>query len=48
MIRLAAFLCGALFGLGLVVSDMANPARVLAFLDAVSYTHLTLPTTPYL
>jgi uncharacterized protein len=33
MIRLAALLCGALFGLGLVVSDMANPARVLAFLD---------------
>lgn len=33
MIRLAAVLCGALFGLGLVVSDMANPARVLAFLD---------------
>ncbi|MDV2453682.1 DUF6691 family protein [Xanthomonas hortorum] len=33
MIRLTAFLCGALFGLGLVVSDMANPARVLAFLD---------------
>ncbi|KRG70529.1 DUF6691 family protein [Pseudoxanthomonas dokdonensis] len=33
MIRLAALLCGSLFGLGLVVSDMANPARVLAFLD---------------
>ena len=33
MIRLAAVLCGALFGLGLVVSDMANPTRVLAFLD---------------
>ncbi|NII55935.1 YeeE/YedE family protein [Luteibacter sp. SG786] len=33
MIRLVAFLCGSLFGLGLVVSDMANPARVLAFLD---------------
>lgn len=33
MIRLVAFLCGALFGLGLIVSDMANPARVLAFLD---------------
>ncbi|WP_127166182.1 DUF6691 family protein [Xanthomonas euvesicatoria] len=33
MIRVAAFLCGALFGLGLVISDMANPARVLAFLD---------------
>ncbi|MFX6035628.1 DUF6691 family protein, partial [Acinetobacter baumannii] len=30
---LAAFLCGALFGLGLVVSGMANPARVLAFLE---------------
>lgn len=33
MIRLVAFLCGSLFGLGLVVSDMANPARVVAFLD---------------
>ncbi|MGW8340338.1 transporter [Xanthomonas axonopodis pv. khayae] len=33
MIRVAAFLCGALFGLGLVMSDMANPARVVAFLD---------------
>ncbi|MDV2449973.1 YeeE/YedE family protein [Xanthomonas hortorum] len=33
MIRLAAFFSGSLFGLGLVVSDMANPARVLAFLD---------------
>ncbi len=30
---LAALLCGALFGAGLVVSDMINPARVLAFLD---------------
>lgn len=28
-----AFVCGALFGVGLVISDMANPARVLAFLD---------------
>lgn len=33
MIRLMAFLCGSLFGLGLIVSDMANPARVIAFLD---------------
>ncbi|MCC5095053.1 MULTISPECIES: YeeE/YedE family protein [Xanthomonas] len=33
MIRLLAFLCGSLFGLGLIVSDMANPARVIAFLD---------------
>lgn len=30
---LAAIVCGALFGAGLVVSDMTNPARVLAFLD---------------
>ena len=30
---LAAIICGALFGGGLVVSDMVNPARVLAFLD---------------
>lgn len=28
-----ALLCGVLFGAGLVVSDMINPARVLAFLD---------------
>ena len=30
---LGALLCGALFGAGLVVSDMVNPGRVLAFLD---------------
>jgi len=30
---LAASTCGLLFGLGLVISDMVNPARVLAFLD---------------
>ncbi|OWW04514.1 transporter [Rhizobium sp. R72] len=30
---LASILCGFLFGVGLVVSDMVNPARVLAFLD---------------
>lgn len=29
----AALVCGVLFGAGLVVSDMINPARVLAFLD---------------
>lgn len=28
-----ALLAGGLFGVGLVVSDMINPARVLAFLD---------------
>lgn len=30
---LVALLSGAVFGLGLIVSDMINPARVLAFLD---------------
>lgn len=30
---LASVLCGLLFGAGLVISDMVNPARVLAFLD---------------
>ena len=30
---LAALIVGLLFGAGLVVSDMVNPARVLAFLD---------------
>ena len=29
----SAFAVGLLFGLGLVVSGMANPAKVLAFLD---------------
>jgi hypothetical protein len=34
MIRiLVALVCGVLFGAGMVVSDMINPARVLAFLD---------------
>jgi uncharacterized membrane protein YedE/YeeE len=33
MSALTALLAGLLFGLGLVVSGMANPAKVLAFLD---------------
>lgn len=33
MRALAALVSGALFGLGLIVSDMVNPARVLGFLD---------------
>ena len=34
MIRLfVAVLCGLLFGAGMIVSDMVNPERVLAFLD---------------
>ena len=30
---LAALLCGTIFGLGLIVSQMVNPAKVLNFLD---------------
>lgn len=30
---LAAFLCGLIFGVGLIVSQMSNPAKVLNFLD---------------
>lgn len=30
---LVSILCGVLFGAGLVISDMVNPGRVLAFLD---------------
>lgn len=33
MARLSAFLSGLLFGLGLLLAGMANPAKVLAFLD---------------
>ncbi|WP_027802155.1 YeeE/YedE family protein [Paraburkholderia dilworthii] len=33
MARLTALLSGLLFGWGLIVSGMANPAKVLAFLD---------------
>ncbi|MDR3097047.1 MAG: YeeE/YedE family protein [Paraburkholderia sp.] len=32
-LNLGAFASGLLFGLGLIVSGMANPAKVLAFLD---------------
>ncbi|MVW74243.1 DUF6691 family protein [Pseudomonas xionganensis] len=33
MRKLVAFLAGLLFGLGLLLAGMANPAKVLAFLD---------------
>ena len=33
MRKLIALIAGLVFGLGLVVSDMINPARVLGFLD---------------
>jgi uncharacterized membrane protein YedE/YeeE len=33
MMSLVSFACGLLFGLGLLVSGMADPAKVLSFLD---------------
>lgn len=33
MIKLTAFMAGLLFGLGLLLAGMANPSKVLAFLD---------------
>ena len=39
---LAALLSGAIFGLGLIVSDMVNPARVLGFLDVAGAWDPTL------
>ncbi|WP_339948467.1 DUF6691 family protein [uncultured Albimonas sp.] len=36
MRKLVAFVAGLVFGLGLLISDMANPARVLAFLDLLA------------
>lgn len=33
MQNLIALLCGAIFGIGLLVSGMANPEKVLGFLD---------------
>ena len=38
MINLTAAICGILFGFGLIVSGMAQPAKVLNFLDLL--THL--------
>mgnify|MGYP006430978297 FL=1 len=31
--QISAFLVGLVFGLGLLISELANPAKVLAFLD---------------
>lgn len=33
MIKSSAFFAGLIFGLGLLLAGMANPAKVLAFLD---------------
>lgn len=43
MFRMVAALCsGALFGLGLAISGMANPAKVIGFLDVAGDWDLTL------
>ena len=33
MNKLISLIAGIIFGIGLVVSEMVNPAKVLAFLD---------------
>ena len=33
MVAFYSFLAGLVFGIGLIVSEMFNPAKVLAFLD---------------
>jgi uncharacterized membrane protein YedE/YeeE len=42
MYALSAFVAGLLFGLGLIVSGLANPAKVLAFLDVTGKWDPTL------
>jgi len=37
MNRLTAFIAGLLFGIGLLLAGMANPAKVLAFLDLAGH-----------
>ncbi|PWB34146.1 hypothetical protein DCO48_07555 [Pseudomonas sp. SDI] len=37
MAKLTAFLAGLIFGLGLLLAGMANPAKVLAFLDLAGH-----------
>lgn len=42
MATLSAFLIGVLFGIGLAVSEMINPARVIGFLDVAGHWDPTL------
>jgi uncharacterized membrane protein YedE/YeeE len=39
---LSSFLIGILFGLGLSISEMINPARVIGFLDVAGHWDITL------
>jgi uncharacterized protein len=41
-LNLSAFASGLIFGLGLVISQMTNPGKVLAFLDVAGSWDLTL------
>ena len=42
MLLLASFIAGALFGFGLAVAEMINPARVIGFLDVTGRWDPTL------
>lgn len=42
MLALASFLCGLVFGLGLVISGMTQPDKVLGFLDVLGRWDPTL------
>ena len=42
MFALASFVCGIIFGIGLLISDMTQPTRVLGFLDIVGLWDPTL------
>ena len=40
--NIAALICGILFGIGLTISQMSNPDKVLAFLDITGNWDLSL------
>jgi len=40
---LLVFVCGLIFGLGLIVSGMSNPANVVGFLDLAGNWNPALP-----
>ena len=42
MLALASFACGLMFGVGLVISGMTQPAKVLGFLDVLGVWDPTL------
>jgi uncharacterized protein len=42
MLPLASFLCGLIFGVGLLISGMTQPSKVLAFLDVLGSWDPTL------